>query len=105
MTTKPPRGVPRDEWLLAVGLARYPSTADGLSERVRQMHPMLGVTHRIATAISDMHTGHSGSDWSASYDGAGVVTGEWYDDAEESWRSNRDAYYAGAGLAMALESE
>jgi hypothetical protein len=91
-----PRGVPRDEWLLAVGLARFKKTWP-------QPH---GPTHDYALAISGRKSVYQpyarlGSDHSAAYCGADSVLRPFV-----TWRDeeNPDAYAAGAALAMALES-
>jgi hypothetical protein len=88
---KPPRGVPRAEWLLAVGLGR---------DRIKDWMSH-GGSHHVAYRIAD--AGHYGSDWSAAYNGASDarlgVAGEMLSGDE----GNPDAYAAGAALAMALE--
>jgi hypothetical protein len=93
---KPPRGVPRAEWLLACGLARFEKTWP-------QPH---GPTHDYAPAISGRKSVYPpyaaiGSDHSAAYAGADSVLNPFV-----TWRDegNPDAYAAGAALAIALES-
>lgn len=91
---KPPKGVPKDEWLLAIGLARYEP---------------VGFDWARATACSEAIAGGIGfdrPDWSAAYNGAGSVLGTWANRSNDSsGRRNPDAYAAGAALAMALEVE
>lgn len=88
MTTKPPRGVPRDEWLLAVALANYRSGA-----------------------FSDYCAlDNEPGDWAGLGDGYGsdasaFANGTWHRSSQLGDEGNPDAYAAGAALAMALESE
>lgn len=86
-----PKGVPRDEWLLAIGLANEPDVTEDEA-------------FRMALAI-DPHGSWirgDGNDQSAAFEGAcdavslsGIGNG--------TDEGNPDAYAAGAGLAMALE--
>lgn len=82
---KPPKGVPRDEWLLAIGLAAQPASDDAV------------VLARVIDPEGVWIAG-DGSDCSAAFNGAAF---DFYDDDE----GNPDAYAAGAALAMALESK
>lgn len=87
-----PKGVPRDEWLLAIGLANRPDTSSDES-------------YRIARAIDPvgLWCASNGNDCSAAFEGACsvVIASRMTEDTDEG---NPDAYAAGAGLAMALES-
>jgi hypothetical protein len=88
--------IPRDEMLLAEGLARFGETS------LRRSYETRGrLTHRYAEAISGARLGEGTSDWSGAYDGAGTITGVWPEEMGDS--HNPDAYAAGAALAMALE--
>jgi hypothetical protein len=84
---KPPRGVPRDEWLLAIGLASY-------FEAHRIGSP-------LAVVIADCISG-DGSGWLSARNGASCVK---YGPAclQSPTTSDVDCYAAGAALAMALE--
>lgn len=102
---RPPKGVPRDEWLLAIGLANH-------GARRHADYVNHGFVHWVAAWVKD----------------AAIVTdpvGQWLrdDDSDElsamagayamrrperSWpfcrdHGNPDAFAAGAALAMALE--
>jgi hypothetical protein len=86
MRNEKPRGVPMDEWLLAIGLAR---DATGTVHR----RPMCW---RVAEAMGGEGPGMDNSLWSIGYDAAR---------GDEPEHDDPDAYSASAGLAMALESD
>jgi hypothetical protein len=101
-----PKGVPRDEWLLAIGLANRGSH--------RHASPQHGFVHHVAAWIKDAPLDCSGfwgewirgedSDELAAMHGADHVTRHTvYSGHNETDCGNPDAYAAGAALAMALE--
>jgi hypothetical protein len=97
--------IPRAEMLLAEGLANY----DAVQLRYEDTAMDARIAHRIAESISgEQQNSNGSSDWSASYNGAGSVTGAWAgedSDFDYGYKRNQDAYLAGAALAMALESD
>lgn len=82
---RPPKGVPRDEWLLAIGLANH------------RIAPMVGCD--VAAAI---HPDRLQRDpgYGAAWNGAATMRGCSGWDTDEN---QPDSYAAGAALAMALE--
>lgn len=106
---KPPKGVPRDEWLLAIGLAAPPRSEPGLTFHESMGHDISRrITGRDLYADDGTYCGR-GSDASAAYNGAihqrdglgseamaRVLGGD---------EGNPDAFAAGAALAMALEAD
>ena len=106
MIRNPPRGVPRDEWLLAVGLSNH-----GAHRHANLMRH--GFIHHVAAWIKDAPIVQ---DWDGrwlrdedsdelaammgAHDCAGSGLYQFPHDA-----GNPDAYAAGAALAMALEAK
>jgi hypothetical protein len=84
---RPPRGVPRDEWLLAIGLATPAPECPSGREIADMLFPGGDYTAR-------------GTNNSAAFEGAFDVIFGTHRGTDEG---NPDAYAAGAGLAMALE--
>ena len=86
---KPPRGVSRDEWLLAIGLANQ-KFSGSLFDYTKWMAEAFEANPMRAEDIR-----------AAAYGGAASHV---YDDPMPSrFRLDRDAYRAGAALAMAME--
>lgn len=96
---KPPKGVPRDEWLLALGVAEHhhrlvPDPPERWGDVVEQTYQ---------NALVRVFPGHWIDDVGSDADAG--IRGAWDVIDDSSWgdEGNPDAYAAGAALAMALE--
>lgn len=87
-----PRGVPKDEWLLAIGLANFRSNASDAEMKVAR-----AISPRMKSAAFLFPASMGGG----AFEGACDVTVK--DRPFQIKRINRAAYAAGAALAMALE--
>lgn len=102
---KPPKGVPRDEWLLAIGMAN--------ARELRHLNSRHGLIHRVAAWIKDApltidfigtwHRGADSDELAAMYGAKDVTKHPVYAGWNESDYGNPDGYAAGAALALALE--
>jgi hypothetical protein len=89
--------IPRDEMLLAEGLARYTVTPPSLFD----FSPR---TARVAKAIGGTEDMRTGSIWSASFNGAVSAVDPNHKFAKRD-EGNPDAFSAGRALMLALESD
>lgn len=97
MRDQKPRGVPMDEWLLAIGLARDAS-------RVRHRFDYTPRTTRAANSIGTDGDMGAGSDWSAAFNGA-VAAVEPSHRFAKLHEGNRESFDAGYAFVIATESD
>jgi hypothetical protein len=90
---KPPKGVPRDEWLLAIGLANLKFDA-----RDAEIKLARAISPRMKSTAFLFPTSAGGG----AFEGVCDVTVK--DRPFQVKSVNLDAYAAGAALAIALES-